>query len=184
MAKIKFLVCGDVKAPQRKHGDAGFDLFVPNYSDEFRLRLLQENNIWDVFDNEYGERSDVVITKMQIRLEPGADIKIPSFVRSLIPEDECLRMSNKSGVALKQKLLVGAEIIDSSYEGIINIHVFNASHDTTSIEFGQKLVQLVPFKINTDEHEVVFDKDVSVEDFYKGHDHSRGVGGFGSTGLK
>ena len=184
MSKIRFLVCGDVKAPQRKHGDAGFDLFVPNYSDEFRLRLIQENNVWDVFDNELGERNDLTISKTQIILDPGADIKIPSFIRSLISDDECLRMSNKSGVALKQKLLVGAEIIDSSYEGIINIHVFNVSNHKVSIEFGQKIVQLVPFKINNEDHEIEFEKDLSVEDFYKDHDHSRGSGGFGSTGLK
>ena len=181
---IKFLVCGDVKAPQRKHGDAGFDLFVPNYSDEFRMRLIQENNVWDVFDNELGERTDISIGTKTISLEPGADVKIPTFVRALIPEDECLRMSNKSGVALKQKLLVGAEIIDSSYEGIMNMHVFNASNNKVTIEFGQKLVQAVPFKIDCGDHEVKYEKDASVEDFYAEHDHSRGDGGFGSTGLK
>ena len=96
---IRFLVCGDVKPPKRNIGDAGFDLFVPNYSDEFRLRLIQENNVWDVFDNELGERSDIKIGKTTIELAPGADIKIPTMVRALIPEDECLRISNKSGVA-------------------------------------------------------------------------------------
>ena len=35
MSNIKLLVCGDVKAPQRKFGDAGIDLFVPNYSEQF-----------------------------------------------------------------------------------------------------------------------------------------------------
>ena len=184
MSRIKFLVCGCVKSPQRKRGDAGFDFFVPDYSDEFRMRLIQENNVWDVFDNELGERSDISITRSEISLESGADVKIPTFVRALIPEDECLRMSNKSGVALKQKLLVGAEIIDSSYEGIINMHVFNASNHKVSIEFGQKLVQAVPMKIDNGDYCVEYEKDVSVEDFYKDHDHSRGDGGFGSTGLK
>lgn len=184
MSRIKFLVCGDVKPPQRKRGDAGFDFFVPGYSDEFRMRLIQENNVWDVFDNELGERTDISISKASIVLDAGADIKIPTFVRALIPEDECLRMSNKSGVALKQKLLVGAEIIDSSYEGIMNMHVFNASNHKVSIEFGQKLVQAVPLKINDEDFIVEYENDVPVEKFYENHDHSRGGGGFGSTGLK
>ena len=181
---IKLLVCGDVKPPKRNKGDAGIDLFVPNYSDEFKLQLFKENKIWDVFYNEEGERTDVRIIGNKIELSPGADIKIPTFVRALIPEDECLRMSNKSGVALKQKLIVGAEIIDSSYEGIMNIHLFNVSNETRTIEFGQKLVQAVPIKIDTDDLEIKNENDISVEEFYKSHDHSRGDGGFGSTGIK
>lgn len=182
---IKFLVCGDVKKPQRKRGDAGIDLFVPNYSDDFKVQLLTENNIYDCFDNEEGERHDAWISNGSIVLQPGADIKIPTFVRALIPENECLRFSNKSGVALKQKLIVGAEIIDSSYEGIMNIHVFNVSNETRLIEFGQKLIQAVPIIIDTDEIECITQTEFFTEkEFYKNHDHSRGDGGFGSTGIK
>ena len=60
---IKLLVCGDVKVPKRNLGDAGIDFFVPNYSDDFRLRLIRENDVFDVFDNENGERSDIAIGK-------------------------------------------------------------------------------------------------------------------------
>ena len=176
---IKFLVCGNVKAPKRKPGDAGFDFFVPEYSDEFKTRLYQENGIYPD-----GERSDAWVSKEIIYLMPGADIKIPTMVRALIPEDECLRMSNKSGVALKQKLVVGAEIIDSSYEGEMNMHVFNVSNHVVTIEFGQKLVQAVPLKIDPEAYEVEYEMSMSVETFYMRHDHSRGEGGFGSTGLK
>ena len=179
---IKLLVCGDVKTPKRNVGDAGIDFFVPNYSDEFRLRLIHENDVFDVFDNEDGERSDISIGK-RIRLEAGADIKIPSMVRALIPENECLRMSNKSGVALNQKLIVGAEIIDSSYEGEMNLHVFNASNSSVEIEFGQKLVQGIPIVVDVDPIEVVDNRVISVAEFYSNHEHTRGEGGFGSTGL-
>lgn len=181
---VKFLVCGNVKPPKRNKGDAGVDLFVPEYSDEFKITLMKENNVWDPFDNEEGIRTDITIKTDKITLAPGADIKIPTFVRALIPENECLRFSNKSGVALKQKLVVGAEIIDSSYEGIMNIHVFNVSNESTSIMYGQKCVQAVPILIDTDEINIQNEEDVSVEEFYKDHDHSRGTGGFGSTGLK
>ena len=92
-------------------------------------------------------------------------------------------MSNKSGVAFNQKLIVGAEIIDSSYEGEMNLHVFNASNTSVEIDFGQKLVQGVPIVIDTDPIEVLDSETVSVEKFYSGHDHSRGEGKFGSTGL-
>ncbi len=181
---IKFLVCGDVKAPQRKAGqDAGFDFFVPNYSEEFEKQLEECNP-------DLGDYAGVkiVITgdghKKAIILPPNSDIKIPSMVRALIPEDECLLLVNKSGVALKQKLTVGACLVDSSYEGIIHLHMFNIGKNPVAIEFGQKLVQGVPYKLDCEEHQIFYETEVSKEDFYKDHNHDRGDGGFGSTGLK
>lgn len=186
MSKIKLLVCGNVKNPTRKNGDAGIDLYVPEFSHEFVTQICEENDFYDFAYNKKGTRRNVFSLEYgKIVLQPGEDIKIPTMVRALIPEDECLRFSNKSGVALKQKLIVGAEIIDSSYEGIMNIHVFNVSNKPTIIEFGQKLVQAVPIKINTEQIEILKESDeLTVEDFYKKHDHTRGDGGFGSTGLK
>lgn len=176
--KIKFLVCGNVKAPQRKAGqDAGFDFFVPEDTPEFRKQLSDCNKYVRIeYDGDNGS--------CRICLYPGEDVKIPSLVRAYIPSDQCLLLVNKSGVALKQKLSVGACLVDSSYEGIIHLHMFNIGTETTYITFGQKLVQAVPFLINNQESEVFYDTDISKEEFYKDHDHERGDGGFGSTGLK
>lgn len=183
---IKLLICGDVKTPKRNKGDAGIDLFVPNFSDEFVKQICKENDFYNYTYNKEGTRKDVFsIEYGKIVLQPGEDIKIPTMVRALIPENECLRFSNKSGVALKQKLIVGAEIIDSSYEGIMNIHVFNVSNKLSTIEFGQKLVQAVPIIIDTDDIQCMFQTEFFTEkEFYENHNHSRGDGGFGSTGLK
>ena len=184
MSNIKLLVCGDVKAPQRKFGDAGIDLFVPNYSEQF-IKDLQECNPNMTIEgfggvNIHYNKAD---NKYVIQVKSSCDIRIPSYVRALIPPDMCLRMTNKSGVATKQKLIVGAELIDSSYEGICNIHLFNVSDRLTTIDFGQKLSQMVPIKIDPDDINVSYEKYISVEEFYKDHNHDRGEGGFGSTSL-
>lgn len=184
MSNIKLLVCGDVKAPQRKFGDAGIDLFVPNYSEEF-IKDLQERNPGMTIEG-FGDVNihyDNVNKKHVIQVKSSCDVRIPSYVKALIPPDMCLRMTNKSGVATKQKLIVGAELIDSLYEGDCNIHLFNAGNRIAIIDFGQKITQMVPIKIDPEDIEVFYEKEVSSEDFYKDHDHSRGVGGFGSTGL-
>ena len=177
--KIKFLVCGNVKAPQRKAGqDAGFDFFVPEYSPEFVEQLRACNDTTIEIDRFECDGSFYIV------LCPGEDVKIPSLVRAYIPSDQCLLLVNKSGVSLKQKLAVGACLVDSSYEGIIHLHMFNMGNHTTYIKFGQKLVQAVPYLINNQESEIFYETDISKEEFYKDHDHVRGDGGFGSTGLK
>lgn len=182
---IKFLVCGDVKAPQRNAGmDAGFDFFVPNYSEDFAEQLRQCNPNLDKVGSGIYLTVNAENGKKYIRLDPNCDIKIPSMIRAYIPSTECLLLVNKSGVSLKQKLTVGACLIDNSYEGIIHIHMFNIGKTSTLIEFGQKIVQAVPYKIDNLVHKVVYETDVSKEEFYKDHKHDRGDGGFGSTGLK
>lgn len=179
MDKIKFLVCGNVKAPQRKAGqDAGFDFFVPDYTPDFAEQMRNCNDRYIKIDYDSSDES------YSICLQPGQDVKIPSLVRAYIPSNQCLLLVNKSGVALKQKLSVGACLVDSSYEGIIHLHMFNIGTEVTHIKFGQKLVQAVPYLINNQESEVFYETDISKEDFYKDHDHIRGDGGFGSTGLK
>ena len=184
MSNIKLLVCGDVKAPQRKFGDAGIDLFVPNYSEQF-IKDLQEYNPNMTIEG-FGDINihyDIVNKKYVIQVKSSCDIRIPSYIRALIPPDMCLRMTNKSGVATKQKLIVGAELIDSSYEGICIIHLFNISNKLTTIDFGQKLSQIVPIKIDPNNIDIVYKKDISIEEFYKDHNHDRGEGAFGSTSL-
>lgn len=188
---LKFLVCGNVKAPQRKAGlDAGFDFFVPEYASDFVTSLESCNNMHKDNDDKRLLQPRTSIIKNEetddyyIMVPPGCDVKIPSMVRAYIPSDQCLLLVNKSGVALKQKLIVGACLIDSSYEGIIHLHMFNAGDKPAFIQFGQKLVQAVPYYINNQEADVLYEKDISKEEFYKGHSHERGDGGFGSTGIK
>lgn len=197
--KIKLFVCGDVNRPERRDGqDAGIDLFVPNATDQFIKDLTEKNPgspiRWSlvgapVEDPENPKENEGVL----IMLTPGHDILIPTYVKARIPKDYCLRISNKSGVATKQKLIVGAEIVDSSYEGVMHVHLFNPTNDVKFIKFGQKIAQAVPIKINPNEVEYYFDESLeqfkdyknrtTVEEFYKDHDSARGEGGFGSTTL-
>lgn len=197
---IKLFVCGDVKAPQRAKGDAGIDFFVPNFSEQFLKDLTDKNSgapmryqvqmvplTEEEFKNDPNKAGFIVLPAHE-------DLLIPTYVKSRIPEGMYIRMANKSGVCTKQKLIVGAEVIDSTYEGIIHIHVFNNSNSSRIIEFGQKLAQGVPEKYCADDLDVWYDSSIekfkdmknqtTAEEFYKDHNSARGEGGFGSTGLK
>ena len=167
---IKLFVNGDVKCPERKYGDAGIDFFVPYKTNKF-IFDLKEKNI------------DLRLVEEGIELYPGKDVLIPSYIHSSFSAEWMLRASNKSGIATKQKLRIGAEIVDSSYEGIIHMHVFNDSEKVQIIKYGQKLVQFVPIHVNEKDLDITTSDEMTLEEFYKDHETERGAEGFGHTGI-
>jgi dUTPase len=171
---MEFLVDTDLtKPPCRNDGDAGFDFFVPFDTTTFRDAFAEKNTGIDWKWTDEG-----------IVVPPHSDVNVPSFVRSKIPKYIALVGKNKSGVATKQKLDVGAQVIDSTYQGIIHLHVTNTSGSEQKVLFGQKLIQYLPLVIEPNEAKVLSTKDVTKNEFYEGVDTERGERGFGEgTGL-
>jgi dUTPase len=58
-------------------------------------------------------------------IEPGHAKKIPSGIKADVAVGMALVAFNKSGVATKHGLQVGACVVDSGYEGEIHLHVMN-----------------------------------------------------------
>ncbi len=111
-------------------------------------------------------------------IQPGGAVFIPSGIKANVPEGFALIAFNKSGVALKKGLMVGACVVDSDYQGEIHLHLVNASYEPVNIEPGEKLVQFLLVPVDHCEIEVV-DSDKLFE-----QESQRGSGGFGSTGVK
>ena len=147
---MKFAKIRDVKTPTRgTDGSAGIDFYVPNdYPNSLR------------------------------RIEPGDRYFIPSGIKANVPEGYALIAFNKSGVALKKGLMVGASVVDSDYQGEIHLHLVNVSDTFTRIEAGEKLVQFLLVPVNHCKVEIVDEPELFEEET------SRGSGGFGSTGVK
>ena len=78
-----------------------------------------------------------------IEVSPGQKAFIPSGIKVNVPAGHALIAFNKSGVALKKSLFVGACVVDEDYQGEIHLHVVNVGDKTTMISPGEKLVQLV-----------------------------------------
>ena len=108
-------------------------------------------------------------------LGPNQSALISSGIRVQVPKGYALIAFNKSGVATKQGLQVGACVVDEDYEGIVHIHVTNVSDKRTVITPGQKLVQFILLPVNYADVELV--EDIPLRNT------ERGSGGFGSTGL-
>lgn len=110
-----------------------------------------------------------------LKLAPGESVFIPSGIKAHVPKGYAWIAMNKSGVAVKQGLVVGAQVVDCDYDGEIHIHVTNVSNKDQYITPEQKIIQLLLIRINFEDIEVVEE----LED----RNTERGSGGFGSTGV-
>lgn len=165
---VKFLKIRDVKNPERRFGDAGFDVYVPNYSEQFINDLRDKN-------------PNIDISEEGIKIGPGEAINIPTGLKTKFPPTIALEANNKSGVATKKHLVYGASVVDSGYQGEIHAHLINVGTEVQLIKYGEKIVQFIPRLIDTDEHEVY--ENMTDEEFYEGVTTERGAGAFGSTGI-
>jgi len=110
-----------------------------------------------------------------VSLKPGESVLIPSGIRVQVPRGYALIAFNKSGVAVKQGLSVGACVVDEDYEGEVHLHMINTSDIPQVVATGQKLVQFVLIPVSY--------IDVEEVEQIQPRNTERGAGGFGSTGL-
>ena len=172
MANIKFTKIRDVKSPARGTEEAaGIDFFVPNYNEQFKNDFEEKNP-----EIDYAVFKDV----MEITLEPGQRVLIPSGIKTWMETGTALIAANKSGVASKKGLIFGAQVVDSDYAGEVHISVINTSNEDVIIKTGEKLIQFIHTPVY-----LTVPEEVDEYIFNALHDKSqRGEGGFGSTGVQ
>ena len=89
-----------------------------------------------------------------------------------------LEVKNKSSIAAKKQLLVGACVVDSGYDGEIFVNLHNTGKQTQWFKDGDKVAQGVLIPINLCEIEEVSNPSkLNI-------DSTRGEGALGSTGSR
>jgi dUTP pyrophosphatase len=68
---------------------------------------------------------------------------IPTGLKFAIPHGYMLEVKNRSSVAAKRQLLVGACVIDSGYEGEVFVNLHNIGVESQTLKPGDKIAQLV-----------------------------------------
>ena len=111
-------------------------------------------------------------------LGPGKSCLIPSGIKANVPENHALVAFNKSGVAVKKSLHVGACVVDEDYQGEIHINLTNVGNETVHLEPGEKIIQFVLVPVAYETIDVVEEGTLFEETT------ERGSGGFGSAGTK
>ncbi len=78
-----------------------------------------------------------------LTIEPGCSTLLPTGIRFGIPHGYMLEVKNRSGMAAKRGLLVGACVIDSGYDGEVFINLHNVGTEPQTIEEHAKIAQVV-----------------------------------------
>jgi len=168
---MKFVKMRDVKSPERGTLlSAGIDFFVPKLSECYLKDVAGKGFI--VYDDT-------------IMIQPQGRVLLPSGIKSVLPHGTMLTAFNKSGIATKLGLVMGACVVDEDYQGEIHLSLINTSNKMVVINSDQKVAQfiLVPVLYNIPE-------EINEKYFTELHSEgtknksTRGTGGFGSTGDK
>lgn len=142
-----------VKPPQRGTSiSAGIDFFIPNNWNDGKPKFIKP-----------GEKE---IIKLGIYVD-----LIGSGLGNY-----ALIFQNKSGIATKKGLVVGACVIDADYQGELMLHLYNPTNKDVELEPGKKAIQGVLQEVNYAEPEMI-----NFEELYETNT-DRGDGWAGSTG--
>ena len=79
----------------------------------------------------------------KIKIEPGQTALIPSGLKFNIPSNYVLVAFNRSSIASKKMLIVGACVIDSDYQGEVFVNLSNIGNYYQELNPGDKLIQLI-----------------------------------------
>lgn len=145
-----FRVRDNAKLPTRAHdGDAGIDLYYCAPSRPVR----------------------------SIAVNPVETVLIPTGIKAEIPKGYMLEIKNKSSIAAKKQLLVGACVVDSGYDGEIFVNLHNVGKQTHWFKDGDKVAQGVLIPVDLCEVVEVSEDKLNI-------DSTRADGALGSTGSR
>lgn len=169
----------DVTPPNRgTEFSAGLDFYIPNDLTESDLRECYAKVGGDYNESIENDtkpvNSDVLYS---FTLKPNHSVLIPTGVKVKIPHNHILKFENKSGVASKKGLLVGACVIDEDYQGVVHINLWNVSSNSVTLKAGEKIVQAILYPVS-----LANPVNKPIEELYNSTTE-RGEGGFGSTGT-
>ena len=152
---------------------------MENYEQTMKVEYSHSNK--DSIDPSYAYQADsgfdLYSTEDRI-IEPFGRDLIPTGLHIDIPDGYEIQVRSKSGLALKQGLMVlnSPGTIDQNFSGEIQVILFNTSKDSVKITKGQKIAQAVLSP-------VVCGKWIKFVKVNHINSKDRNSNGFGSTGI-
>ena len=113
-------------------------------------------------------------------ITPGESILVPTGCIFGIPHGYMMEIKNKSGIAHKRQLLVGACVVDSGYEGEVFVNLHNIGTEAQILSPGDKVAQAVVVPVV--HARFVESATPDVYGWYPITISNRGDGALGSTG--
>ncbi len=142
-----------------------------------KLKKLDERAVTPVYSTEFSAGADLrALTDEPITIAPGESKLIHTGISVAMPSGVVGLVFARSGLATKQGLAPANKVgvIDADYRGEIMVCLYNHSKETRTVENGDRIAQIAFMPHFCASFEECQDLPESV----------RGVGGFGSTGVK
>jgi dUTP pyrophosphatase len=114
-----------------------------------------------------------------VALEPGDSALLSTGLKVEVPHGYMLEVKNRSGMAAKKSLIVGACVVDSGYSGEIFVNLHNVGREPQIIDPGAKIAQLVLIPVVQWRPTLVEEEDLYSDPLTISN---RGSGALGSTG--
>lgn len=156
------------------------DITLSGVSSDVKYDLSDNNDTLFKFDEEKGENYFLMPPHSKILIPAGIMSKMNGKI-SKGGDAYALIAYNKSGVASKLGLDIGACVIDYTYEGEIHINLINTTTKVVRIYENMKAVQFIEMPIKVNEVEVKEMNESFPSEFFDGRLKDRKDGGFGST---
>ena len=113
-------------------------------------------------------------------LYPGENAVLGTGLKFGIPHGYMLQAMNRSSVAAKRCLVVGAHCIDSGYDGEVFVNLHNIGKEAHAIKCGDRIAQVVLIPVV--HFRALESVTKNLYDWYPITISNRGVGALGSTG--
>jgi dUTP pyrophosphatase len=152
---------------------------MDSYTPTMPLRYSSSNG--DSVEPKYAYPTDSgfdLYSTEELSIDSFGRVLVPTGLHFDIPDGYEIQVRSKSGLALKQGLMVlnSPGTVDQGYTGEIKVIIFNASNVKVKIEKGQKIAQAVVSP-------VVSGKWINLVKVDNIEDKDRSDKGFGSTGI-
>jgi len=82
-------------------------------------------------------------TREAVTIEPGQSVILPTGLKFGVPHGYMLEVKNRSSVASKRSLIVGACVVDSGYDGEVFVNLHNIGNETQVVDPHTKIAQVV-----------------------------------------
>ena len=115
----------------------------------------------------------------EITIEPGENAILPTGLKFGVPHNHMLQVMNRSSMAAKNGLVVGAHCIDSGYDGEVFIDLHNIGKLPVVLPAYAKIAQLVLVPVVSFRAQEIGDDNLYNEPITISN---RGDGALGSTG--
>ena len=152
---------------------------MASFEQKMKVEYSQSNE--DSVDPQYAYPTDSgfdLFSTEEVEIESFGRSLIPTGLHIDIPDGYEVQVRSKSGLALKQGLMVlnSPGTVDQGYTGEIQVILFNTTKNNVIIKKGQKIAQAVISP-------VVSGKWIKLTKVDNINNKDRGEKGFGSTGI-